>query len=534
MTFQDFHVDAIVIGGGFGGCNALYRLRQLGLTTKLLEAGDAFGGVWYWNRYPGARVDTEMPNYQFNISAVWKDWNWSQRFPGDEELRRYFEHVDRVLELSKDTLFHTVVSECQYETDTQRWTVLTEQGVRATCKYLIAATGSSHKKYYPEYPGLGNYKGQLVHSAAYPDHLDVTGKKVGIVGNGASGLQIVQELAKKDCQLHVYIRTPCFAIPMKQRSVPEDESEMLKGYYDAIFEKCYKSNSGFPHNTRPQSVHTATPKERLALFDELWKRGGYSFLLSNYYDFLLDEKANSIFYDYWAQQVRKRMTDRTKMDLVAPLKQAHWIGTKRPSLEQDYYEMIDRPNVVLHDLKKAPIAQFTTKGTECADGNHQDLDIVIFATGYDAVTGSLQDLGIKDKRGVPLRKKWETGIATYLGLMIPDAPNLFLVYGPQAPTSLANGPPFIEMEVDWICEVISKMRKEGLSTVEPTAEATDHWREEVRTASEHTLYPQTDSWYMGANIPGKRREPLIYLGGMQRWWASCNEALHKWKGFHTI
>lgn len=533
MTVEDLHVDAIVIGGGFGGCYALYRLRQLGLTTKLLEAGGGFGGVWYWNRYPGARVDSEMPNYQFNIPAVWKDWNWSQRFPGDDELRRYFEHVDRVLGLSKDSLFHTVVSECRYDSSTQQWMVLSADGRRASCKYLIAATGSSHKKYFPEYAGLAEYKGQLVHSAAYPEHLNVTGKKVGVVGNGASGLQIVQELAKQDCQLHVYIRTPCFAIPMKQRAVPQDESEMLKGYYDAIFDKCYKSNTGFPHNTLPQSVHAAMPEERKALFDELWKRGGYSFLVSNYYDFLLDEKANSIFYDFWVQQVRKRMSDPAKMDLVAPLKQGFWIGTKRPSLEQDYYEMIDRPNVILHDLKKAPIVRFTPVGTECADGSHQDLDVVIFATGYDAVTGSLQDLGITDKNGITLRKKWETGIATHLGLMTPDAPNLFFVYGPQAPTSLANGPPFIEMEVDWICRAISKMREQGLSTMEPTWEAAEQWKEEVHVVSEHTLYPKTDSWYMGANIPGKRREPLIYLGGMQRWWAKCNEALENWNGFAT-
>ncbi|KAJ5826406.1 hypothetical protein N7474_003544 [Penicillium riverlandense] len=538
MTRSDpqINMDAIVIGGGFGGCNSLYKLRRMGLSVKLIEAGSAFGGVWYWNRYPGARVDSEMPSYQFNIPAVWKDWNWSERFPGDDELRRYFQHVDKVLGLSKDTFFNTVVTGVEYDNTTCRWTVRTNTGLQATCKYLITATGSSYKKHYPQFIGLDTYAGQLIHSADYPDTLDVKGKRVGVVGNGASGLQIVQELAKQDCQLTVFIRTPCFAIPMKQRKISLEESEMLKGYYDGLFERSYKSEAGFPHNTRFQSAHQATPEERNELFDELWERGGYSFLVSNYYDFLLDEGANSIFYDYWVQQVRARMTDRKKMDIVAPLKQEYLVGTKRPSLEQDYYEMIDCPNVTLHDLKTSPIVEFNASGVVTRDGDatqHDDLNVIIFATGYDAVTGSLLDMSITDKKGIPLAKKWQNGVLTHLGIMIPDLPNFFMVYGPQAPTSLANGPPFIEMEVDWICKAIGKMQNEGLNSIEPTLSAAEAWRDQVVAVSQHTLYPKTDSWYMGTNIPGKRREPLIYLGGIQSWWKSCNAALDQWDGFQT-
>lgn len=535
QTIQ-IETDAIVIGGGFGGCNSLYKLREQGLSVKLIEAGSAFGGVWHWNRYPGARVDTEMPSYQFNIPAVWKGWNWSQRFPGDEELRRYFQHVDSVLGLSKDALFNAIVTRVQYDVGSCRWTVVTNTGLQATCKYLIAATGSSYKKHYPKFQGLNTYAGKLVHAADYPKDLDITGKRVGIVGNGASGLQIVQDLAKKDCQLNVFIRTPCFAIPMRQREITPEEAEMMKGYYDGIFDRCYKSVTGFPHNTRLQSAHQATPEERKVLFDELWARGGYSFLVSNYYDFLLDEKANSIFYDYWVQKTRARMTNLEKMDLVAPLKQHMLIGTKRPSLEQDYYEMVDRPNVTLHNLKQSPIVEFDTTGLVTCEGSsnkHLDLDIVMCATGYDAVTGSLLDLGITDKNGQSLEEKWSNGVLTHLGLMVPDAPNFFMVYGPQAPTSLANGPPFIEMEVDWICKAIVKMDREGLQSIEPTQQAAEEWRDHVAAVSEHTLYPKTDSWYMGSNIPGKRREPLIYLGGMQRWWQSCTEALENWDGFST-
>lgn len=251
---------------------------------------------------------------------------------------------------------------------------------------------------------------------------------------------------------------------------------------------------------------------------------------------MVDERVNAMVYDYWARKVRARMTDTAKMDIVAPLKQPFYIGAKRPSLEQDYFEMVDRPNVQLHDLKKSPIAEMSPNGIVTQHGDQtqlHELDVVIFATGYDAVTGSLLDMSVEDKNGMALADKWKEGVLTNLGLMIPDAPNLFMVYGPQAPTALANGPPFIEMEVDWICKVISKMREEGLESIEPTHGAAKAWGDQVVAASNATLLPRVDSWYMGANIPGKRREPLIYIGGLNRWWQQCTESLEHWKGFQT-
>ncbi|BCR91442.1 flavin-containing monooxygenase [Aspergillus chevalieri] len=530
--------DALVIGGGFSGCCALHKLRQQGLTTKLLEAGGDFGGVWYWNRYPGARVDTEMPMYQFNFPEVYKDWNWSERFPAHDELRRYFQHVDRVLDLRRDAIFNTVVSEVTYDEGERMWCVKAEDGMQAACRYLIVATGSSYKAFYPSFPGLEAYNGHLVHSARYPQSLEVTGKKVGIVGNGASGLQIVQELAKQDCEMTVFIRTPGFSIPMRQRKFSPAESESQKGFYDAIFSKCYNSTTGFANNTRNQSGHDATPEEREALFDELWQRGGFNWLISNYSDYLVDERVNSMLYDYWARQVRARMTDPVKMDFVAPLKQEQLIATKRPSLEQDYYEMIDKPNVHLHSLKEAPIVRLdangiVTRNVAGDDEHHHDLDVIIFATGYDAVTGSQLDLSIQGRDQISLGQKWKDGTLTHLGMMVPGMPNLFLLYGPQAPTSLANGPPFIEMQVDWISKMTSKMKERGVESIEPTQAAAEQWREHVLVASTYTLLPKADSWYMGANIPGKRREPLIYMGGLDRWWQMCMKTLETWEGLKT-
>lgn len=525
--------DAIVVGGGFGGCLSLHRLRNMGLKTTLLEAGAGFGGVWYWNRYPGARVDSEMPTYQFNIHDVWKGFNWSERFPGHEELRRYFDHLDRVLDLSKDAVFNAIVKGVEFNSETGRWTCWTKDGLRATCKYLVMATGSSYKKHYPSFSGLESFKGRLVHSADYPSDMDVRGKRVGVVGNGASGIQIIQELAKKDCQLTVFARTPCIALPMKQRQISRDESEASKGFYECIFEKCDQTSTGFAVEPKSKSILQTSAQEKDDVFAELWSRGGFNFLTANYSDLLVSEEANAIFYDYWVRQVRARMTDPVKMDLVAPLKQTVFIGTKRPSLEQDYYEMIDRPHVRLHDLKKSPILEVKSDGIVTGhDGQTQlhEVDVLIFATGYDAVTGSLLDMGIRGQNGMTLEDRWKNGILTHLGTTIPDMPNLFMVYGPQAPTSLANGPPFIEKNVDWICKVIAKMRDEGLDTVQPTVDAASQWRDQVVAISEHTLFPRSNSWYMGVNIPGKRREPLIYMAGVQRWWQQCLGALEQWSG----
>ncbi|KAJ6090336.1 hypothetical protein N7486_009151 [Penicillium sp. IBT 16267x] len=509
MTRTGDHIetDAIVIGGGFGGCNSLYKLRNLGLSVKLMEAGSAFGG--------------------FNIPAVYKCWNWSERFPGDDELRRYFKHVDSVLGLSQDTFFNTIITSVQYDATTSRWNVSTVAGLKASCKYLIAATGSSYRKHFPQFNGLEKYGGQLVHAADYPENLNVKGKSVGVVGNGASGLHIIQTLAKEDRELTAFIRTPCFAIPMKQRSILPDEAEMLKGHYDCLFDRCYNSLSGFPHNTRFQSAHQATPEERKELFDELWERGGYNFLVSNYYDFLLDEKTNAIFYDYWVQKTRARMTDRAKMDIVAPLKQHMLVGTKRPSLELDYYEMIDRPNVTLHDLKRSPIVDFdhTGMGTgNSEETQHHDLDVLILATGYDAVTGSLLDLAITDKNQVPLAEKWKDGVLTYLGLMIPDAPNLFMVYGPQAPTSLPNGPPFIEMEVDCICKTISKMQEKNLGSIEPTQKLSRRGESKLSlSAIIHCIPRQTlGTWGPISQGSDENRSSIL---------VSCTSALESWEDF---
>ena len=438
-----------------------------------------------------------------------------------------------MLSLSKDTLFNTIVVEAK--STGSGWILKTEDGRICTCKYLILATGSSYKKHYPDFKAMKDYQGFLVHSAIYPEEgMDVKGKRVAVIGNGATGVQIVQELAKEDCDLTAYIRTPNTALKMVQRPISVGEQEAMKSFYIDYFNLAKSTRTGFPYNKTTKSMWDVSPEEREAHFEELWNRGGFAWLLSNFRDFIIDRKANAIFYDFWARKVRERVKDPVKQQLVAPIPQQNWIGTKRPSLEQDYYECLDRPNVRLVDFNKTPISSFTKEGILTSDEVERKHDIVILATGYDSLTGSLMDIGLIDKNGKRLQAKWQNGVYTHLGLTIDGMPNMFMVYSPQAPTSLNNGPPIIEIQIDWIMAAIDQMREEGVDAIDATPEAADKWRSDIQEMNSHTLYPLTNSWYMGANIPGKKREQLVYLAGQDAYKKTIFDALEGWKGFEVI
>ena len=472
----------------------MYKFRKLGFTPKLIEAGSYFGGTWHWNRYPGARVDSEFPTYQLSMPECYKTWDFSERFPDHHELREYFKHVDKTLSLSKDCYFNTIVTECRYEND--RWNLQLHNGGSASCKYLMLCTGSSYKKHYPDFKDMDEYRGQLVHSAIFPEGgLDLKGKSVALVGNGATGVQILQEIAKEECEVTAYIRTPNIALPMVQRRLTLAEQHSYKSFYDMVFESAKQTRSGFPVNTVSQGFWDVSEEERLKHWEDIWQRGGFAFLLSNYRDFLTDKKANKLLYEFWAEKTRQRIKSPVKRDIVCPIEQPHYFGTKRPCLEQDYYESLDRNNVTLIDLKKNPISHFTETGivTEGLSGV-RNYDIVILATGYDSLTGSLMDLNMYDKNGKKLQDKWDEGIYTYLGLMIDGMPNAFMVYSPQAPTSLSNGPPIIEIQVDWAADAVKKMRDEGIVYIDPVWEESNKWRQGIQDMNDMTLFPFTDSW----------------------------------------
>lgn len=433
-------LDTIIVGAGFGGMYALHHVRKLGLKTKLFEAGTDLGGVWHWNRYPGARVDSEIPYYQLSIPDVWKTWNWSCRFPDSVELREYFNHVEKTLNLKKDIFFSTNVVAAKFDKSTSRWTIETGSGQRATCRFLIMATGSSYKRHYPDFKGLHDYEGELLHSAIWPEkEPDYTNKSVAIVGSGATGVQLVEQLSKRSQDLTVFVRSPNIAFPMKQRQMTPEEQNSYKSIYQTIFKACRQSSSGLPYN-QPSGTTFSLPPDRLeALYEELLGRGGFNFNVGNFNDFLFDARANRTMYDFWVKKTRARITDPIKRDIVAPLTPPYAIGTKRSSLEQDYYESLDRTNVKLVDLNTNGIKEFQKKGIVTTDGKLHEFDMICLATGYDSVTGSLTGMGLTDKDGVDMKERWKDGVFSYLGMACSGFPNMFMVYGPQGQFA----PPFL-------------------------------------------------------------------------------------------
>ncbi|KIX06716.1 uncharacterized protein Z518_04692 [Rhinocladiella mackenziei CBS 650.93] len=526
--------DVLIVGAGFSGMYGLYRLRKLGLKVKAFEAGSDFGGVWYWNRYPGARVDSEWPFYQLSLPEVWKDWNFTERFPDHNEIRAYFHHVDKVLDLRKDIEFDARVNSCVWDGTEGRWTVKTVAGHLAMCKYLFLCTGLLYQRHYPDFPGFEKYKGVVHHSGFWPDHLDMTGKKVAVIGAGATSVQIVQDLTKVASQLDMYMRRPSLCLPMAQRDISEAEQDCLKPYYGTLFKQGRKSAGGYPRYPPDCSIFDVSDQEREDYYEHLWKAGSFGFGASNYKEIWVDLKANRLAYDFWAKKTRARISDPKKRDLMAPLEPPYPILTKRSPLEQDYYETLDSNHVEIVDLKTTPIKTFSENGIVTADGKEREYDYVILATGFDSFTGSVSNMGLKSRDGEDIKDLWsKTGISTYLGIMIRGFPNCFMVYSPQAPTALSNGPTILECQVDWVVDAIEKLEKEGVKSIEPKQEAQDAWGEMITSMSQQTLFPLTNSWWTGGNIPGKKVQMLTYTRGIGEYEPQCRETLDSWKGFEV-
>lgn len=422
--------DAVVIGAGFSGIAVLYRLRKLGLKVKVLESGEDFGGVWHWNRYPGARVDSEWPYYQLNIPEVYEDWNWSERFPDHEELRRYFTHVDKVLNLRRDVVFQAHVNSVQWD-GTRSWTTKTQQGHKFRSKYVILCTGLLHQALTPDIPGSHLYQGALYHTAKYPEHLEFDGKKVAVVGAGATAVQVVQRLAKVADHLTVFMRRPSICLPMKQRRLDALEQSASKTYFDALFAAGRKSAAGFPGRTTKQAAVHATPDERDRYLEMLWDRGAFNFTMFNYQDILVNKISNRLIYDFWVEKTAPRMKNERKRDLMVPKDPPYYFGTKRCPLEQDYYEMLDRDNVEIVNLYEDPIKTFSTSGITLSNRKELSFDAIILATGFDSFSGSLFRMGLRSKDNQDIRHVWQDGIRTHLGMTFHGFPNMFMVYTPH-------------------------------------------------------------------------------------------------------
>lgn len=545
------HYDVVIIGGGFGGCYALWKFRNLGFSTHVFEAGSALGGVWHWNSYPGARVDSETPFYQLTIPEVWRDWKWTQRFPSHEEIKAYFGHVDKILDLSKDISYRTIVNGADFDENTCRWTISTSTGKTVTCKWFVPASGSSYKANKPDFPNLNTYGGRVIHSSAWPEsEIDFKGKNVAVIGAGATGVQLVQEISKVADKLTVYIRNPNIALPMGQRDISPLEQQSQKAIYRSLFQLARETNAGLACDPQPLAASQVSDEERIRFWKDLWSRGGFSFQAGNYSDVLADEKTSRMLYDFWASKVRQRVRDPAKREVVAPKEWPYPFATKRSSLEQDYYDCIDQDNVDVVGLKKTPIQEFTKEGITTDDGRERKHDIVVMATGFDNMTGSLTSMGLRGKNGVDMQKRWKDGVRSYLGILAGGCPNMFMIYGPQgestsslprvvpvltepaAPTAFTNAPIFIESQVDTIADLLVKLRDEKIRSIEPRRAAEEHWGKVCQDISNMLLFRLNDSsWYLGANIPGKKREQLNYLGGMVSYGEACNDGFKDWSNF---
>lgn len=521
---SDATYDVVIVGAGFAGLYQLHRLRRLGFSVTLVEAGSELGGIWYWNCYPGARVDSEVPLYEYSDERIWRDWYWDERFPDRPALLRYFDHVDTVWELRGDVRFGTRVRAASWDECARHWQVHTESGEAIRTRFLVLCPGFAAKAYIPALAGLQDFAGTCHHTAHWPQEgVDMRGRRVGVVGTGASAVQVVQEAAQVASHLTVFQRTPIMALAMQQRRLTKADQDDEKRHYPEIFRKRTATNSGFTYREQSQKTFDVSGAERRATYEHLWQQGGFSFWAGGYADLLLNEEANRCAYDFWRDQVLARVRDPVTAEMLAPSEPPHPFGVKRPSLEQTYYDVFNAEHVSLVNLRATPIERVTPMGVRTSDREHE-VDVLVLATGFDAVTGGLVSIDIRGTQGYSLAQHWKDGVRTHLGLASSGFPNMVFLYGPQSPSGFCNGPTCAEVQGEWVVELLTHLRSSGTTRIEATPEAEESWRTMVHTIAGMTLFPRGDSWYMGANIPGKPREMLNWPGGLQLYIAACRRS----------
>ena len=519
-------VDAIVVGAGLSGVYLLRRLRdELGLKTRVLEAGSDVGGTWYWNRYPGARCDTESMFYAYSWpTELRQKWTWSSRYPEQHEIQGYIRHVVDEFDLERDIQFGTRVASAMFDDDTRRWTVTTEGGETFSARFCIMATGCITKPNLPDIDGVESFAGETYHTARWPkEEVDFTGKRVGVIGTGSTGIQAIPMIAQEAEQLTVFQRTAQYAIPAWNAPLdPEYENE-IKANYDELWEKARYGSTGLIYEVRDVSVFDESPEEREQKFEEAWAQGGFAFLFV-YNDILTDQKANEIVGEWVRNKIRARIDDPEVAEKLMPM--SYPFATKRLCVDTNYYETYNRDNVRLVSLRETPLEEVTPEGLRTSEEQF-DLDAIVFATGFDGMTGALFAIDIRGRDGVTLTEKWADGPRTYLGLGTAGFPNLFTITGPGSPSVLSNMMTSLEQHVDWVTDCIEHLVKEGHETIEPTLEAEDAWVEHVNEVANSTLFPLTDSWYTGTNITGKLRLFTPYVGGVGVYREKCDEVAAK-------
>ena len=512
-------LDVVIVGAGFAGLYMLHRMRSLGLSALLFEAGSGVGGTWFWNRYPGARCDVDSLEYSYSFSDdLQQEWSWTERFATQPEIMKYLNHVADRFELRQDIRFDTSVTAAIYDETAQRWQVGTDKGDALSARFCIMATGCLSAARPPAIPGLDSFAGDIYYTSEWPhDSIDVTGKRVAVIGTGSSGIQVVPMLAAQASHLHVMQRTPNFSIPARNSQTDPVREKAWKQDYPQKRQQARETTAGILYDYNDTAALSVPEAQRQADFDARWRKGGVNFIRT-YCDIMLDKKANDTAADFVRAKIREIVRDPKIAAALLP--HDHPIGAKRICVDSDYFATFNRDNVTLVDIRSAPITEITKTAVKTTQGSYE-IDCLVLATGFDAVTGALAKIDIRGRAGCKLVDKWAEGPRSYLGLMSAGFPNFFTITGPGSPSILTNVVVSIEQHVAWIAEAIAHLDANGFASMEADAAAEDSWVAHVGEVAHRTLFVYANSWYMGANIPGKPRVFLPYAGGFNAYRRKC-------------
>jgi cyclohexanone monooxygenase len=523
-------LDTVVVGAGFAGLYMLHRLRGLGFSARVYEAGSGVGGTWYWNRYPGARCDVESMDYSYSFcDDLQQEWHWTERYAAQPEILRYANHVADRFDLRRDIQFETRVTSAVFHEAEGCWQIETDRGDRVSARFCIMATGCLSDAQVPDFEGIETFEGKWYHTGRWPhEGVDFTGRRVGIIGTGSSAIQSVPIIAQQAAHLFVFQRTPNFSLPAQNAPLDPEYERWVKTHYAEFRRQARESRVGFVVERSGDSALAVPAAEREREYEKRWQRGGLGFSAA-YADLLTSQEANDTAAAFFRAKIRAIVRDPTVAELLCP--RTYPLGTKRLCVDTGYYATFNRDNVTLVDVSRAPIEAITPKGVRTGGAEHA-VDDLVFATGFDAMTGALLDIDIRGRGGRLLRETWADGPRTYLGIAIAGFPNLFTITGPGSPSVLSNMIVSIEQHVDWITDCLSHLREHGHATIEPTAKAQEAWVRHVGDVGHMTLYPRAPSWYMGANIPGKPRIFMPYIGGVGVYRQKCDEVAAKgYEGF---
>jgi cation diffusion facilitator CzcD-associated flavoprotein CzcO len=505
----DGDLDLVIVGAGFAGLYMLHRARAMGLSARVFEAGSGVGGTWYWNRYPGARCDVESMEYSYQFSdALQQEWNWTERYAAQPEILRYAEHVADRFDLCRDIRFDTRVRAAAFDEPHGHWVIETDDGARTAATWCVMATGCLSSTNVPDFDGLDRFRGARYHTGNWPhEGVDFTGLRVGVIGTGSSAVQSIPLIARQAVHLFVFQRTPNYVVPAHNGPLDPRVREEIKANYPALRARAKQNRTGQLYPINRQSALEVTSEERAREYQARWERGGLGFI-GAFADLLIDPQANDTAASFIRHKIREIVRDPAVAETLSP---RSVVGCKRLCIDSGYFETFNRPNVSLVDVSQAPIERITEDAI-IVDGRDYAVDAIVFATGFDAMTGTLQRIDIRGRGGRRLQDKWAAGPRTYLGLSIAGFPNLFVVTGPGSPSVLSNMLPSIEQHVEWIAECIGSTRARGRGQIEPAEAAEDAWVAHVNAVADATLFPSCNSWYLGANIPGKPRVFMPYLG----------------------